>query len=204
MASDKKILQLFKEGSEPDANNKAEYNIKGNQNTVIQGNNSGDININQKKVVRPKIITDERHISESDAAKIKSHIDDLVLAETASGVMSTASAYAKWYGALKRHYEVASYRMIPAGMADSACNYLKQQKGMKRSKLRRTNNEEWRKQLTKAIHSKRNGLGMSKGEMYAILEKRLELSVISITQLSDKNLKKFHSMMMGRKKNMQQ
>ena len=111
--------------------------------------------------------------------------------------MSRKAAMAKWWTALKRTYGVTAYREIPRELGDDAIAWMKLQIARTRPKLRRTDNQSWRNELYAAIYARARELGISKGEVYAIVHDRLGKRVTSLKQLGEQNLKKLYNIMMA-------
>lgn len=184
------VIQLFKDSTSPPSG----QSIHGNNN--IQA--GGDVNINKREIVRPVIKTDPaRHITDQEAYQIRHRVHKVAEVDIAGG-MPTAKAYQKWWSILKRRYEVTSYKEIPAGCAEEAISYLKQQAAINRPKLRRTNPKAWRDAHFTAIWAKSKSLGMSKGEVYAMVLVHIEKRVVSLKQLTDSDLKKLYAIIMAK------
>jgi len=172
--------------------------IKGDGNIVGDGNilAGGDVNINTRKTVRHEFRPGPEHISEATAKKIQDLVANLVGKEEAGG-MKRSQAFAKWYGLLKNRYNVTTYKAIPAHLGDEAISWLRQQSAIKRSKIRRNDTSKWRKELYTSIWARANELGMSKGEVYALVADRLGKRVTSLTKLGERSLKKLYHIIMS-------
>jgi hypothetical protein len=197
MAEEKmgKLLQMFKDGSTPKEH--GGVNIKGNNNQVA----GRDIinNINRKETIVRPFQPGPEHISAVQAKKLY----DLVLkaAERDAGgdPDKIGSKRAGWWSRLRNHYGVPNYREIPAHLGDEAIKWLQQQIAMNRPKIRRANNQEWRKDHYIGIWAKMSELGMSKGDIYALVKERLGKQVVSLTKLGERDLKAFYQIMMRMK-----
>lgn len=181
-----------------DENN--DIHSKGNNNVIVQNSQEVQININKVERKILKFTPTDRHISSAQAAKIQETIANLVEKETASGDVSAEAMFKKYYAMLKKRYKVATYREIPAHLGDAAIHHLKQLSAIKRTKIRRTDNDNWRKELYKAIHAKSKSIGLSKGELYGLIYNKIGKQVPSLTQLGERDLKKVYDIIMNIKK----
>lgn len=165
--------------------------IKGNNNNIA----GRDLYINKTDVTRTTFQPSDEHITQRQAKTIKDLVDNLVMKEEAGG-MERARAFKKWWGVLKNRYAVTTYLAIPAHLGDEAISWLQQQSAIKRPKIRRGDNDAWRKELYKAIWARARQVGISKGEVYALALYRLGKRVTSLKQLGEQNLKALHGIVM--------
>lgn len=158
-----------------------------------------DININTRRVVRTTVAAPPGSLSPAQAKRLKDAIDQLVAIEATGGVLEgdRPSLYAKWYGILKNQFAVASYKEIPAARADEALAWLKQVAARNRGKLRRGDPAAWRNEHYKAIWARARQLGLSKGDVYAIVLARLDKRVLSLKALSDSSLRHLYQIIMA-------
>jgi len=169
---------------------------KGNASQSIVGDNNiqagRDVKINTKEVVRNVVVREPGEISDAQAARIKELVDKIVEIQVAAGKSSREKAYGEWHKRLKNRYKVTSYKKLRVEDFDDAVSWFKQQSAMLRPKLRRTNNDAWRKEYYKAIWTRWRSLGYSKEEIYEFAYQRLELKkpIDSLKQLGERNLKK--------------
>lgn len=166
--------------------------ISGDDNIVA----GRDVNINQKKINKPIIHRGPEYISAAQARKIRNLVESAVAAETASGATARPAAFEMWWKKVQRHYDVNSYLEIPHHLGDECIIWLRQRVAMLRPKLRRANNESWRKELYKAIWSRARELGMAKGEVYSLAWEKLGIRVVSLTSMGEQNLKKLYQIIM--------
>jgi hypothetical protein len=167
-------------------------NIVGNDNVQV----AGDYVRTDRHVVRPRIEINESHITEETAFILQQLITKLVEREIASGT-PRKQAYAQWQQALKNKFRVVSYLRIPRDQSDQAISWLKQQKAINNSKIRRNNPALFRNEHLAGIHAKYKALGMSKPSLYAFATIRLGLlkPLTSLTQLGERNLAKLNRLL---------
>ncbi len=166
--------------------------VRGDSNIVV----GRDININKREVTRVDYVPDDRHISVTQAKKIQDKIKDLADMEIKSGTPSQ-QAYAKWYAILKKRFAVPSYKLIPKHLGEDALDWLMEQKGMLRPKLRRTANQDWRNELYKGIWAKSRSMRMSKADVYYVVHERIGKKVNSLKRLGERDLEKLSNIMTG-------
>lgn len=165
--------------------------VKGNNNNIA----GRDIYINKRDVTRTTFQPGDEHITQRQAKAIKDLVANLVMKEEAGG-MDRARAFKKWWSVLKNRYAVTTYLAIPAHLGDEAISWLQQQSAIKRPKIRRGDNDAWRKELYKAIWARARQIGISKGEVYALALNHLGKRVTSLKQLREQNLKALHGIVM--------
>lgn len=204
-----KIIKLVKEGAKPRRKRappaKPAVTAKGN---VIYVNAKGDakvagrdININERKIERNTITPPPGSLTPAQAKRVLDAIEKLVDIEATGGVAAgdRAKLFAKWHSALKRHFAVPSYRVIPADRAAEVLAWLKQTAAIKRPKLRRADPAAWRNEHYKAIWARSRELAMSKADVYALVMDRLGKRVASLKSLSDQSLRAFYQSIMARR-----
>ncbi len=164
--------------------------IKGNSNILAGGDVT--VNLNPKVIKTNKIAPGPEHITEKQAYKIQQLIHSLAERDALTAFDGDiGKARKKWWSILKRHFEVSSYRLLPQHLFEDAVQYLRQHKAMTRAKLRApATKARWRNEHYASIFAKAKDLGISKGELYAILSQRLDIRIISLKKISDQNLKK--------------
>lgn len=201
MSDDKikgKVINLLEKAKEKGREIKqptVNINSTGNNNTLIAGDNNKIINT-QKHVEKTEFTPGAEHITSAQAKAVQDAVKNLVSKEEAGG-MTRSSAFAKWYGALKGRYNIPTYLAIPSHLGDEAIAWLKQQSAIKRTKIRRPNNQQWRNELYSAIWARARNLKLSKGDVYHIVNERLDKQVTSLKQLGEQNLKKLHRIIMA-------
>ena len=165
-------------------------NQNGDQNTV----NIRDVRINERIVHKTEFTPGPQHITEAQAFRIKQIIDELVALDKMSK-RPAENGFTLWYGKLKTHFKVVSYRAIPAEQGEEAITWLLQQKAMQRPHLRRQNNDAWRKEYYTAIWARSKQLGLTKEQVYSIATTKFDLGtqLESLKDLGDGDLKRLHS-----------
>jgi hypothetical protein len=160
--------------------------VSGNDNIVANAS-QGDININQKKIFRPKVIRESGDISETTAFEIQDLIKQLAQTDEMAG---KPPSYGEWQQRLKNRYKVASYRKLTVEQGEQAIRWLKQELGRKLPNLRRKNNKEWRQRIYKGIWAAARELGLDKPQVYQFALEQLELKkqISSLTELGEQNL----------------
>lgn len=196
-----KIIKLMEDAEEEPIRNN--ITVSGQGNIVSGGNiaiDNKNIRIEQpaRTIIQKNFTPGPEHISAEQAKILKDTIDNLVQKETAAGNQSSW-AYAHWWGRLKNRYKVSTYKEIPAHLGDEAISWLKQQSAIKRSKIRRTNQQMWKKELYAAIWARARQLNLTKGDVYNIVYKGMGKRVSSLTQLGEQNLKKLYNIIMAKK-----
>jgi len=180
-----------KEVSPTDSGHTAQMtaNVTGNGNLVA----GRDIvqNINKKTTVRTEFTPGPEHITSAMAKEIKDLVDDLVERGVASGG-DQKKLYTEWWSKIKKRFNVPTYHAIPALLGESAIGWLKQQKAISRTKIRRTDNTSWRNEHYAGIKARCRDLEISKGKLLYIVEERLGKKVLSLTKLGDTDLKKLY------------
>ncbi len=174
-------------------------NVSGKDNIVANAA-QGDININQRKIVRPKVIREPGDISETTAFEIQELIKKLAQTDEKAG---KSPSRGEWHQRLKNRFKVASYRKLTVEQGENAIRWLKQEDGKKLPSLRRTNNEEWRKRLYPGIWAKAEELGLAKPQLYEFAFKQLELKrpITSLKDLGEQKLKSLHDKLRYRARN---
>lgn len=161
------------------------------QDSIVAQTGQGDISINQKKIVRPQFVREPGDITEEQAFEIKRRIEDLAQIDEQAGRGST---YGKWQNYFKNTFHLTSYKKLPAEKYDEAIQFLNQQRGRSLPKLRRTNNDEWRNRIYRAIWPLSRELGMTHEQVYdfAFTELKLKKPVSSLKELGEQNLESLH------------
>ncbi|MDD3326492.1 MAG: hypothetical protein PHW25_05330 [Zoogloea sp.] len=199
-----KVLQLFKDGSKPaprrrpSAAKVTQLTVNGQVTGQVIG---GDVHnhINEKKVVRKTVVRGPEFISPSGARKIKSRIDTLVKMDIAAGEPEEdkSKLYAKWWGILDSHFNVASYLEIRADQEQQALDWLQTLKVLKRPSIRRADNEMWRNDHYKGIWARARKAGKSKADVYEVVLERYGKRVASLKNLGERDLKALYTYIMN-------
>ena len=196
-----KVVSIFKnvlsdDSSDTGKANKATH-VKGDNNIVMGCRNNVEININSPAIKRnPPPKPTSEHITNKEAQKIQSLIASIAEKEVLGG-MDRGKAHAKWHKVLQKRYEITSYHLVPAHLGASAISWLQQQFAIKKTKLKR--NDNGKNELYKGIWARSRQLGLSKGEVYNIVEAKLGKKVSSLTNLGEQSLKKLYQIIFAMK-----
>ncbi|MFC4677313.1 HNH endonuclease [Desulfovibrio legallii] len=160
-----------------------------------------DLNIVTERVVKKTVVQTDpggKHISNTTARKILELVNEYIDIYTAAEKDSQRAAKRIW-SSLKKEFDVTTYKEISSDDSDRAIQWLHAQIAMARPKIRRKAPERWKQSFYKPIYARANELGMSKEDLYAIAQTRLELKkpVGSLKDLTQKNLEKLHHIMIG-------
>jgi hypothetical protein len=168
---------------------KVKQEIIGNKNIQV----TGDYITTQRVVKRVEIKPDyDVHISEFQCKQIHDKVDEIVKMITSDDSEKKKSAYPQVWGSIKKRFNVASYRCISKGQFDEVMAWLQKEIASKyRKMLRKSDNDEWRKQYYKSIHARANQLGLNIHD-YAMDVLELKKPISSLTKLSDTRLKKLY------------
>jgi len=148
-----------------------------------------DVVVTNKHMQRVKFTPGPQHITEKQARQVQDMIKGLAELE---GVVGEAPSYGKWQNMFKKKFHLASYRALERGRFEEAVEWLQQQRALLRPKLRRKNNETWRKELYGSIYARAGELGIGKEEIYALAFDKLALRkrITSLTELGERNLER--------------
>ncbi len=159
--------------------------INGDRNTVIKTTNI--YNNTTTKNPTKFIPNYDIHISSEQAHEIQRLISEIVDKEVIGG-MDKDKAYGKWGTQLRNYMKVNSYLAIKIEDYEKAIKYLSKQNALKRSKLRRKDNDSWRKDIYKSIYSRASQLAISSDEVKNIANKRYEKNISSLKELGEREL----------------
>jgi hypothetical protein len=163
----------------------ASQTINGNHN--IQA--GGDIYISKRETVRNEVKPGPEHISEEQAFQLSELVKEAVERDGKSG-KDTSKLFAAWWNKLKKRFRVASYRMIPREQGDEAVSWMRQQVAILRPKLRRTDNDAWRKSHYATINASLKTLGKDKTWFYDLVFEKTGKRITSTADLGEQNLEK--------------
>ena len=171
---------------EPDVSKAQVFSINGGQGNIIAG---GDVNIDRKKVVRPKIVREEGDASEHQVKEVADLIRALDKTDQMAG---KPVSYGGWMARLKNRYKVESYRKLTVPEATDAVSWLKQELGRKLPSLRRTDHGEWARRVMTAIWAAARELGMDHNRVHAYATEYLEPKkpIRSLKELGERDLEK--------------
>ena len=148
----------------------------------------------EKHTIRNVIQPGPEHITDEQAVQIKAMIDDLAEIDVSAG---RPDSHGEWYSRLYRNFPCRnSYHLIYREDFPAVMTYLSREAAKARPKLRRTNNEEWRRRFTRAIWAQAGSLGMSHEEVHQLATERLKLKkpLRSLNELGEQNLERFYRM----------
>lgn len=182
-----KVISILK-GAKPSNTAASAPSMTINGNGNIQAGR--DVHINKREVVRPEVKPGPEHITEEQAFILSELVKEAVERDTASGKKDTGKAFAAWWNKLKKRFKVALYRMLPRDQGDEAISWMKQQVAFLRPKLRRTDNDAWRKTRYATIHACLKALGKDKPWFYDLVYEKLGKKIKSTTELGEQDLDK--------------
>lgn len=153
----------------------------------------------EKHTTRNVIQPGPEHITDAQAAQIKAMIDDLADIDVSAG---RPDSHGEWYSRLYiyRNFPCRnSYHLIHREDFSAVMAYLRREAAKARPKLRRTNNEEWRKRFTRAIWARAGSLGLSHDAVHQLATERLRLKkpLRSLNELGEQALERFYRMVMN-------
>lgn len=191
IASDAKLIDLL--GMLETVLNQAGASSESHINITQSGNGNRinmagrDINISEKKIERPIIQPNESHISEEQSKQISDKIAAISKIDEDAG---KNSSYRELYGTLKNMFKCTSYKTLPVDQFDDAMSWLNQEVGKRTRSLRRSNNDEWRKQKYRLIHGAAKTLKLSDEEIkqFAAIELELKAPPKSLKELKERQL----------------
>lgn len=161
-------------------------NQTGRKNTVIVAGRDviQPLHHTTKQEVKP----DERHVTSAQKKEIKELIDELAI--RLAGKDGAPNYKAAW-GRLYDEFGVTSYHLLPVGDFEAAVRYLREQKAISRSRLRRRNPQAYRNDFYATIHASAKTLGWTEDQIYDFAEEKLEKKPIrSLRKLGPNQLKK--------------
>ncbi|GEM_PF-3479379 len=154
---------------------------------IIAQTGRGDININQKRILRPKISHEPGDISEETAHALQELIRRLAETDEQAG---KAASYGEYHQRLRRRYRVASYRKLTVAQGEDAIKWLREELGRKVPSLRRSNNDEWRKRIYRAIWACAREMGWEESRVYGFANTELGLKqpISSLKEVGEQKL----------------
>lgn len=148
-----------------------------------------DVHVNKRETIRNEVKPGPEHISEEQAFTLTELVKEAVERDGKSG-KEPAKLFASWWNKLKKHFKVASYRMIPREQGDEAVKWMKQQVAILKPKLRRADNDAWRKTHYAVIHAGLKTLGKDKEWFYGLVFEKIGKRITSTTDLGEQDLDK--------------
>ncbi|GJQ47598.1 MAG: helix-turn-helix domain-containing protein [Candidatus Jettenia sp.] len=136
-------------------------------------------------------------ITGEQANKLKDKVNEIV--ELEQKVKKKPKTYGAVWNALNRKMGVTYYREIKKDQFEKAMLYLGQWAGRLKTSLKRTDEDEWRKEIQKAIFAAvRNQLGWTKDALDAYIYERYGKE--SIRDLSKEELEQLKNIIFAKKK----
>ncbi|MDA8155605.1 MAG: hypothetical protein M0Z52_03995 [Actinomycetota bacterium] len=154
-----------------------------------------DVNINARVTKRYKVNPTAEHITPAQKQTIQEKLTELVDIGVIAG-KSRDELFPHWWGRLKRKFRASTYHELFQDQYDDVLLWLAQQKAILRPKLRRRDNDAWRKEHYTAIWTKTRALGISKPQVYELVAIKLGKAVESLTELGERDLKKLYGIIM--------
>lgn len=157
--------------------------IKGDRNIQV----GGDLLYNTKKTVKNVIEPGPEEISQKQASELLVLINELGQRDAIAGKGNT---YGAWMNKFKKAFGVTSYLLLKVEQFDSAKKWIRQQKGMTRSRLRRPANEAWRREVYGSIWGAMRKLKWTKQQVYDLAFQcgAVASPITSLTQLQERQL----------------
>jgi hypothetical protein len=168
----------------------------------LQARGNGNVQVGRdyiqtkKHTTRNVIQPGPEHITDEQAAQIKTKVDSLVDIDVSAGLPDSHGA---WYSRLYRKFPCRnSYHLIHRVDFPAVITYLRREAAKARPKLRRTNNDEWRKRFTSAIWARARSLALSHDTVHQLATARLHLKkpLRSLNELGEQGLEKFYRIIM--------
>ncbi len=158
------------------------------QNVTVEGTGNDvkvagrDLIVTQRHVQRNAITPDERHLMHEQRSRLLPAMHDL--AERLAGEDGQPNL-ARVHRMLQTKFGVPSYLLIPRERYAEVLAFLKQQRAIRRSALRRRNPAKFRDDLFRVVFSRATELGWSREKVYRFAEERLDLKqpLTSLKQL---------------------
>ncbi len=149
---------------------------------------AGDIINTEKHVQKNAITPDGRHLSGEQKDRLEPLINELA---TRLAGEDGKPNYKKVHRMLQRKFNKSSYLLIERGDFDAACAFLKEQRAINRSRLRRRNPVAYQNDFFRGIWSRARELGWEKPQVYEFAAGKLRLKkpISSLKQLGPIQLK---------------
>jgi hypothetical protein len=165
-------------------NSSIENVIVGNNNIRVYGNyiNTDRISQNTKVMHDP-----DKHITNAQAKEIRDRVQKIAESRSRESKYSFPRAYI----ALHNRYNITSYELLSKDQYEDAIKWLDKQIAIYRPKLKKVDNEQYRKDMYKSIHARANQLNVNIHE-FASSALELKNPISSLTELSDTRLKKLY------------
>lgn len=160
--------------------------VNGHHNRVQVA--AGDIVNTERHVVRNAITPGDSHLDPGQCAQLRA-----IIAEVANRLADETGApnFAAVHRQLQRRFGVASYLLIPRQRFADAVVFLKRQRAIHRSRLRRRNPAAYAHDFLRAIHARARELGWNRERLCAFATERLGLRqpIASVRELGSNQLR---------------
>lgn len=160
-----------------------------------------DLTVAQKVTRRNEVVPDAggRHITDKEAYRIKEEVSKYSEFMKEAGLDANPS---KVWSKLYKHFQIASYREVPAGHAEEAIKLVQVETAKSRPRVRRRNPDAWRKQFYTAIWAAAKEIGMSKDDVYLLANEHLNprKPIQSLKDLTQKQLQDLDRRMKAKRK----
>ena len=122
-------------------------------------------------MTKTEVKPDEQHVTSDQKKNIKELIDEVAL--RLAGDDGKPNYRAAW-GRLYDEFNITTYCLLLAKDFDAAIQFLREQKAVSRSRLRRRDPQGYRNDFYATIHSSKDMLRWSDEQVYAFAEAKLE------------------------------
>ena len=166
-------------------------NSSGSSSVVTQGSIvvHGNLTLNDTKYPQ------RDSFNQVQIQRIQQLIYNLADLDIACGYTSTGemNARRKWWYILRTHFEVSSYKLIPVEKFDEVILFLTNHLRKLQNKAAETSNSKWRNKYYSAIYAKCKETGLSKEQLYEMIDQYLNVTVTSLTDLTGSQLKHLYN-----------
>lgn len=146
------------------------------------------IHVSAKHITRIEFTPDERHITSEQAVKIKGLIDELVDMDV-SASKDQGRSYARWWKTFNNGFKITTYRELPREFFDEALLYLRQAKAQNLPKIRRKDNELWRRKHYGTIFGiAKKSLEWNEDDVHQFASEKLKKRITSLTDIGEQDL----------------
>lgn len=146
-----------------------------------------DINYSPKQINRTEFTPDERHITSEQAVKIKDLIDELVDMDASAG-KEKGRSYGMWWKLFNNQFKINTYRELPREAFEAGVLFLRTAKARNLPKIRRKDNELWRRKHYSSIFGTAKGMGWSDEDIRQFASTKLKKRVASLTDIGEQDL----------------
>jgi hypothetical protein len=166
---------------------------KPGQNVAVNGTGNHvvvagrDVVQTVRRIERAAITPDDRHVTVEQREEIRGLIGELAVRLARD---DGAPNFAAGHRMLQNRFKVASYLLVPRERFSEAVRFLKQQRAIHRSHLRRRNPAAFGRDRQRAVFSRAAALGWDRSRLFRFARERLNLgeTVSSLRQLGPNQL----------------